>query len=70
MARVIAGLLESEETRVELGAAARERAMAAHSAELTAARFRELLEVVAFRRLGRGRLDRPEAAVPAERPAA
>jgi phosphatidylinositol alpha-1,6-mannosyltransferase len=50
--------------------AARERAVATHSAVSTAARFREFLEVVYFRRLGRGRLTSHEEGPAAERPAA
>lgn len=71
LARAVTDLLASDERRTELSEAARAHAVAEHSAPANAARFRELLEVIWFRRLGRGRLDRAEEpAAAAERSAA
>lgn len=62
LARAATDILRSDERRTLLAAAAREHAETHHDAAVTAAEFREFLEVVYFRRLGLGNL---EAAAPA-----
>jgi phosphatidylinositol alpha-1,6-mannosyltransferase len=69
LAHAASELLREPERLESMRRDARERATAFFSAEATAARFREFLEVVHFRRLGRGRLVHPEEPA-AERPAA
>lgn len=70
LARAIGDVLDSAEELEEMRRAARARAEQVHSAVDSAARLRELLEVIWFRRLGRARLARPEEIPAAERSAA
>ncbi len=70
-ARLAQAALElARSTDTSLRDAARERALSSYSAVAAAARFREFLEVVFFRRLGRAGLASPEESTAAERPAA
>ncbi len=70
LARAFADVLGDAGALEEMRAAARALAERVHATAETSARMRELLEVVWFRRLGRGRLAPPEEAPAAERPAA
>ncbi len=63
-ARAMSDLLGSRERREEYGRAAREHAEREHDARKSGLAFREFLEVVYYRRLGRGRLE--SAPAPAE----
>jgi phosphatidylinositol alpha-1,6-mannosyltransferase len=65
LARAALDLLRGGERVEEVRRAARERAVAEYSADASAARFREFLEVVYFRRLSRGRLAHEEESAPA-----
>lgn len=60
LGRVLVDVLKNDEDRAEWAAAARQRAEEQFSAEQNAASFRELLEVVWTRRLGRDRLVKSE----------
>jgi glycosyltransferase involved in cell wall biosynthesis len=68
LGRALLDALRSKESRDRWGAEARARAERLYSARENAAAFRELTEVVYFRRLGLGRLE--PALAPEERPAA
>lgn len=70
LARAALEVMRTPERHEELRQAARERAVSEYSADAAAARFREFLEVVHFRRLSRGRLVHEEEPVPVARPAA
>ncbi len=70
LARAFADVLGDGEALAAMRAAARARAEQSHASADTSARLRELLEVVWFRRLGRGRLAPPDETPAAERPAA
>ncbi|MFN8179457.1 MAG: glycosyltransferase family 4 protein [bacterium] len=70
MARAALDVLRTAELHEELRRAARQRAVEEHAADVRGARFRELLEVVYYRRLSRGRLAHEEEPQPAARPAA
>jgi glycosyltransferase involved in cell wall biosynthesis len=70
LARAALDVLRTTEDHEELRRAARQRAVEEYAADARAARFREFLEVVYYRRLSRGRLAHEEEPQPAARPAA
>jgi glycosyltransferase involved in cell wall biosynthesis len=70
LAKSVLTLVRSAETSTSFASRARARAESEFGAVRYGRDFREYLEVLYFRRLGRGTLDRGEPAVPAATPAA